>query len=148
MEDLTGYNRREGFSTWNEAAHPLADQGAFLRWQRFIPGFHKYRDQCCFGFQLIRRPGTYYHALLHALRLIRFVAENCEGFSFLPGEYEAGNTKTAVELLAGDPLILDYLAGRFSDAADLIDHFRNEEKGWIEKTREYRFYDEELYSIL
>jgi uncharacterized protein YbbC (DUF1343 family) len=144
MEDLADYNRREGFSTWNDAAHPLADRGAFLRWHRFIPGFHKYQGQCCFGFQVIRRPGGPYHALLHALRIIRFVAETCEGFSFLPGKYEAGNDRAAIELLAGDPVIMDYLAGRFSDIADLIDHFRNEEKRWIEKTKEYRLYDETL----
>jgi uncharacterized protein YbbC (DUF1343 family) len=145
MEELINYNRREGFPGWNEAAHPLADQGAFLRWHRFIPGFHKYQGQCCFGFQLIRRPGKYYHALLHALKLIRFMAKNCEGFSFLPGKYEAGNDRAAIELLAGDPLILEYLAGRGPDWPDLIAYFRNEEKEWIEKTREYRFYDEELY---
>jgi uncharacterized protein YbbC (DUF1343 family) len=144
MEDLADYNRREGFSTWNEAGHPLADGGAFLRWHRFIPGFHKYRDQSCFGFQLIRRPGTDYHALLHALRLIRFTAENCGGFSFLPGKYEAGNDRTAIELLAGDPVIVDYLAGRLS-GADLAEHFMKEEGGWIEKTRGCRFYEENLY---
>ncbi|MDR2748099.1 MAG: DUF1343 domain-containing protein [Treponema sp.] len=145
MEDLLNYNRREGFSNWNEAGHPLSDPGAFLRWHRFIPGFHKYQDQCCFGFQVIRRPGKYYHALLHALRLIRFTAENCEGFSFLPGRYEAGNDKTAIELLAGDPVILDYLAGRGPALADVADHFGKEEGGWIEKTGGYRFYEEDRY---
>jgi uncharacterized protein YbbC (DUF1343 family) len=145
MEGLMDYNRRTGFSTWNDAAHPLAAEGAFLRWHRFIPGFHKYQGWRCFGFQLIRRPGMIYHALFHALKIIRFTAENCEGFSFLPGKYEAGNDKTAIELLAGDPVILDYLAGRSLDLAGLAEYFRKEEGGWIEKTGGCRFYEENLY---
>jgi uncharacterized protein YbbC (DUF1343 family) len=147
MEKLADYNRKAGFSAWNEEGHPLADQGAFLRWHRFIPGFHKYQGQCCFGFQLIHRPGRRYHALLHALRLVRFMAENCEGFSFLPGKYEAGNDRTAVELLAGDPVVLDYLMGRGLDLAGLADYFQKEEERWIEKTKPFRFYDETLYQV-
>ncbi|MDR2246459.1 MAG: DUF1343 domain-containing protein [Treponema sp.] len=147
MEHLMDYNRRMGFSTWNEAGHPLADRGAFLRWHRFIPGFHKYQGQCCFGFQLIHHPGKYYHALLHALRIIRFMAENSEEFSFLPGKYEAGNDRPAIELLAGDPVILDYLTDSSFDDADLTDYFRQEETAWIEKTKEFRFYDEDLYQV-
>jgi uncharacterized protein YbbC (DUF1343 family) len=145
MEGLAAYNRRGGFSTWNDPGHPLADRGALLRWQRFIPGFHKYRDQCCYGFQVIRRPGAPYHALLHALRIIRFTAENCGDFSFLPGKYEAGSGRPAIELLAGDPVILEYLQGRGPGLEDLAAYFRNEEEGWIEKVRGCRFYDENLY---
>jgi uncharacterized protein YbbC (DUF1343 family) len=142
MEALMDYNQRAGFSTWNEAGHPLADQGVFLRWHRFIPGFHKYQGQCCFGFQVIRCPGAPYHSLLHAMRLIHFMAENCEDFSFLSGKYEAGNDRTAIELLAGDPLILSYLTGMDLDLTDLTGYFRKEEEGWLERTKEYRLYDE------
>ena len=155
MECLTDYNRKSGYESWNESNHPLSDPGIALRWHRFIPTFHKYKDECCFGFQLIRRGsgGGFhrnqdgaYHALLHALRLIRFIGENCDGFSFRPGKYEAGNDKTAIELLAGDPLILDYLRGEGPDGRELREYFRKEEKKWIEKTREYRFYGEPLKS--
>jgi len=104
MESLVDYNRRAGFESWNERGHPLFDPGAALAWRRFIPTFHKFKEECCFGFQLIRRNlDGVYHSLLHALRLIRFVGANCEGFAFRPGKYEAGNDKTAIELLAGDP---------------------------------------------
>lgn len=34
------------------------------------------------------------------------------GFSFLLGKYEVGNERTAIEVLTGDPVILDYLEGR------------------------------------
>jgi uncharacterized protein YbbC (DUF1343 family) len=148
MESLVSYNRKAGYEGWNDRNHPLFDPGAALRWHRFIPAFHKYKDECCFGFQLVRKGGGKadgaYHALLHALRLIRFAGENCEGFSFRPGKYEAGNDKTAIELLAGDPLILGYISGEGFEEADIREYFRKTEKGWIEKVREYRFYKERL----
>jgi uncharacterized protein YbbC (DUF1343 family) len=148
-----------GLPRWNGADFPPADPGVFLRWLRFIPVFHKYQDQCCFGFQLVLRgaaqddgsPVPAYHALLHALRLIRFTAEQCEDFSFRPGTYEAGNDKTAIELLAGDPVLLDYLWGRAA-FADIREYMRKEEEQWIKRVRGYRFYGdggsspEHLYS--
>jgi uncharacterized protein YbbC (DUF1343 family) len=150
MENLLDYNRKAGFSGWNGADFPLADPGVFLRWHRFIPVFHKYQGQPCFGFQLILRdsspPGAGlpkakpYHALFHALRLVRFMAEHGEGFSFRPGSYEAGNDKTAIELLAGDPVLLNYLTGKGPDSGDLQEYLWKEEDGWIKKVREYRFY--------
>ncbi|MDR2758993.1 MAG: DUF1343 domain-containing protein [Spirochaetaceae bacterium] len=155
MERLLDYNRRAGLPHWNVAEHPLADPGVFLRWHRFIPVFHKYQDQCCFGFQLIPRedasprggsPVPAYHALLHALRLIRFMAETCEDFSFRPGKYEAGNGKTAIELLAGDPVLLDYLRGRSPALTDIREYLREEEGRWIENVREYRFYGDAGFS--
>jgi len=147
MESLLAYNKEHGYESWNDPDHPLFEPGAALRWHRFIPVFHKYKDECCFGFQLIRRgQNRAYHALLHALRLIRFMGENCEAFSFRAGTYEAGNDKTAIELLAGDPLILEYLRGEGPDPKELRDYFRKEEKAWIEKTRGFRFYDEPLKS--
>jgi hypothetical protein len=94
---------------------------------------------------VIRRPGAPYHALLHALKIVRFIAGACEGFSFLPGKYEAGSEKPAIELLAGDPAILDYLAGKGPDSAELAEYFHKEEEKWIDATREYRFYDEDRY---
>jgi uncharacterized protein YbbC (DUF1343 family) len=145
MESLSDYNRKRRFSNWNCPDHPLFNEGAFLRWHRFIPVFHKYQDQCCFGFQLIRNQGKPYHSLFHSLELIKFVKENCGDFCFRPGKYEAGNDKSAMELLAGDPILLDYLEGKGMDKAGLLEYFRKEEEAWIGRVREYRFYDETLY---
>jgi len=143
MENLLGYNQKAGYDSWNDPRHPLFDPGASLRWHRFIPIHHKYKDECCFGFQLIlRNPNGAYHALFHALRIIRFIRTHCEGFSFRPGKYEAGNDKTAIELLAGDPLILDYIRGEGPKETELREYFRNNEEEWIEKSRQYRLYME------
>ena len=144
MENLVDYNRKNSYENWNDPRHPLFDPGAALRWHRFIPTFHKYRDECCFGFQLIRRSSQMYHALLHGLRLIRFVRENCEGFNWRPKKYEAGNDKAAIELLAGDPLILNYLRGEGVEIIDLKEYFKKTEANWIKKTREFRLYEEPL----
>jgi len=148
MESLIDYNRKAGYKNWNDPRHPLFDCGAALRWHRFIPTFHKYKGECCFGFQLmLNKSDAAYNHLLHALRIIRFVKENCEGFSFRPAKYEAGNEKAAIELLAGDPLILDYIGysgGKGPNEMDLGEYFRKSEKEWIEKTRPFRFYEEPL----
>ena len=148
MESLIDFNRIAGYNSWNEPNHPLFDPGAALRWFRFIPTFHKYRDERCFGFQLIRRkPGETYNALFHALRLMRFVRENCEGFSFRPGKYEAGNDKTAIELLAGDPLILKFLRGEGPAPDELGAYFKKCEEEWIKKTEPFRFYEQPLIAV-
>ena len=147
MESLLEYNRREGYASWDDPKNPLADPGVFIRWHRFIPAFHKYKDECCFGFHLIRNTSQPYHALGHALRLIRFIAKNCEGFSFRPGPYETGNDKTAIEILAGDPLVLEYLSGNGS-WADIQNYFRNEEQKWIDRARPFLLYEEPLFHVL
>jgi uncharacterized protein YbbC (DUF1343 family) len=146
METLMGYNKKASYTGWNDPRHPLFDPCVALRWHRFIPTFHKYKEESCFGFQLIRleREGNY-HALLHGLRLVRFVKENCENFVFRPRNYEAGNDKTAIELFAGDPLVLNYLKGE-TEIEELKEHFKKNEAAWIEKVREYRLYEEPLES--
>ncbi|GHU07656.1 hypothetical protein FACS1894151_02310 [Spirochaetia bacterium] len=143
MESLPAFNRSSGgasgFSLWNDKSISLFDPGAFLRWHRFIPVFHKYAGECCFGFQIIPRPSRPYHALGHALRIIRFIAEQCQDFAFRPGSYEAGSERPAIELLAGDPLLLDYLYGK-SDWGQTKDYMRGEEEAWVRRIQKYLFY--------
>ena len=148
MDNLINYNHKNHFNNWNDPKHPLYDPGAALRWHRFIPTFHKYKDECCFGFQLIRQEAENYHSLLHSLRLIRFVRENCDGFEWRPGKYEAGNDKTAIELLAGDPLILTFLMGEGVEINDLIEYFKKTEADWIKKAGEFRLYKELLRTAM
>jgi uncharacterized protein YbbC (DUF1343 family) len=145
MENLMGYNKKAGYEGWNDPRHPLFDSGAALRWQHFIPTFSKYKGECCFGFQLILRdPKAGYHALLHSLRIIRFIETHCDEFYFRPGKYENGSEKAAIELFAGDPLIADYIYGKGPEEKDIQAFFKKSEEAWIEKTRQYRFYEEPL----
>jgi len=111
---------------------------------KFIPTFHKYKGEVCFGFHLHPVPGEQYHALAHNLRMIRFVKDNCSQFKFLDGKYEAGNDKTAIELMLGDSLLLDYVNGG-SDWSEIKEHIKVEEQKWIRKARKFMLYEEQLF---
>ena len=137
MESLSDYNRKNGFENWNDTSHPLADTGVYIRWTRFIPQFHKYSGEVCSGFQLHPVPGSQYHALAHNLRIIRFTKENCDEFSFRPGKYESGNDKRAIELLCGDPLLVDYLEGK-ENWDNIKEEMKHEEQKWIRKAKRVR----------
>jgi len=144
MSSLAKYNRSKGYKNWNDPEHPIYDPAVYIRWQRFIPTFHKYKGEICFGFQLHPVPGVQYHALAHNLRIIRFMVENCREFSFREGSYERGNDKRAIELLLGDKLLLDYLEGNLG-WEEVKEHMKVEEQKWIRKARKFLLYDDQLY---
>lgn len=144
METLIEYNRSNGFTNWNDPNHPIYDPSVYIRWMKFIPTFHKFKEEICFGFQLHPVPGALYHALAHNLKIIRFVADNCPGFEWREGKYEAGNDKTAIELLLGDKILIDYVKGN-GDWEDIKEHIKIEEQKWIRKARKFMLYEEQLY---
>ena len=114
---------------------------------KFIPTFHKYKDECCYGFQLLLNPNMQYHALAHNLRILRFLNDNCSGFGYRPGKYEAENDKTAIELLLGDKELIDFVKGE-GNWADIKEHIKVEEQKWIRKSKKALLYeDEQLYRI-
>ncbi|MBP9018495.1 MAG: DUF1343 domain-containing protein [Bacteroidales bacterium] len=144
MSNLLSYNQLHGLKNWNDPDNPMFDSSVYIRWQKFIPTFHKYKGEVCTGFQLIPVPGMQYHALAHNLKIIRFVAENCPEFQFREGIYERGNDKSAIELLLGDKLLLDYVSGNV-DWNQVKDHIKIEEQKWIRKARKFLLYDEQLF---
>ena len=144
MESLIEYNGREGFVNWNDPKNPIYDPALHIRWTKFIPVFHKYADQTCFGFQLHPVPGIQYHALAHNLKIIDFVRRNCDSFSFREGKYEAGNDKSAIELLLGDQLLIAYVNGKVV-WDEVKEHIKIEEQKWIRKAKRFMLYSESLY---
>ena len=147
MEELATYNGKHGLENWNDPSGPLYDEGVFVRWMKFIPTFHKYKDECCYGFQLLLNPNMQYHALAHNLRILRFLNDNCSGFGYRPGKYEAENDKTAIELLLGDKELIDFVKGE-GNWADIKEHIKVEEQKWIRKSKKALLYeDEQLYRI-
>lgn len=144
MNSLISYNRKNGYKNWNDPKNPIYDPAVYIRWQKFIPVFHKYMGETCFGFQLIPVPGIQYHSLAHNLRIIRFVADNCKEFSFLQGKYESGNDKSAIELLLGDKLLIDYVKGE-QEWEDVKEHMKVEEQKWIRKVKKFLLYDEQMF---
>ena len=113
MDKLISYNRDNGFGNWNDTNHPIYDSGAYIRWMKFIPVFHKFEDECCYGFQLLLNPNMQYHSLAHNLRLLRFLNDNLDECKYREGKYEAGNDNTAIELLIGDKELSYYVIGNY-----------------------------------
>ncbi len=142
MESLAKFNRENDFENWNDPEHPIYDPAVYIRWMKFIPVFHKYVNECCYGFQLLLNPNMQYHSLAHNLKIMRFVKENCPDFQFRPGKYEAGNDKTAIELLLGDKELIDFVSGD-GDWENIKEHIKVEEQKWIRKTKKILLYEEE-----
>lgn len=146
LGSLHYYNRTNGYSGWNDKRHPVADKGAMLRMLHFIPTFHKYAGELCYGFQL-HLTGEPYHSLSHTLRILRFLRENVEDFAWREGVYEKGNDRIAIELLAGDSLLLDYLNGKASKS-ELYQALAEGEEKWIKEASDYTIYSEKFNRVL
>lgn len=146
MESLISYNKENDFDNWNDPNNPLYNPAVFIRWTKFLPTFHKYAGESCFGFQLLPNPGAQYHALNHSLKIIDFLRQNCEDFAFREGTYEAGNDRTAIELLLGDKVLVDFVKCG-GDFADVREHIKVEEQKWIRKAKKYLLYDDALWRV-
>jgi len=144
MSNLMSYNKQKGLKGWNDPENPISDPAVYVRWQKFIPVFHKHMGEVCFGFQLHPVPGVQYHSLAHNLRIMRFVADNCKEFAFPDGKYESGNDKSAIELLLGDKLLIDYVKGKQAWES-VKEHMKVEEQKWIRKAKKFLLYDEQMF---
>lgn len=121
--------------------------GAVLRPIRFLPTFHKWKDEICEGFH-IHLTGNPYHSLLHSLYIIRTIRETYpNSFKWREGVYEYGSDKKAIELLAGDSTLLDFLMGEISFHG-LKKYLENTEKNWLKEMRNYKIYARKNYSVL
>jgi len=125
---------------------PPVVEGAVLRPLRFVPTYHKYAGEVCHGYQ-IHLTGAPYHSLAHTLRLIRFIRENSgEDFTWREGPYELGSERPAIELLAGDDTLLDYLRGSLSFNT-VRDALAEGEEAWIKRVGPYLLYSEPLKRV-
>lgn len=121
-----------------------AAPGAMLRPLAFLPAFHKHAGTTCFGFQILL-DGRPYHSLAHSLRLLRFFRENSgDLFEWRKGPYEFRSDRPAIELLAGDPDLLDYLRGEtsFERAAEAM---AAGEEAWLRDARAFLLYPDALF---
>lgn len=160
---LEGTNLSEGRGTtrpfeqfgapWLNPLRPLLNDenfvrfpGAQLRPIRFVPTFHKWKDEICSGFQ-IHLTGEPYHSLLHSLTMIRTIRQACADFSWREGLYEFGSDKTAIELLAGDHVLLNYLNGKIS-SGKIKEHLQHSEKEWLDEVNQYKIYHRMNTSVL
>jgi uncharacterized protein YbbC (DUF1343 family) len=122
---------------WNED-HPEA----ILRPLVFMPVFHKYRMEYCYGFQL-HPLAVDFSSLWYSLQLIRAVRQELPDFAWREGPYETGSEKPAIELLAGDPLLLDYLNGSASERI-VLEKLGVHERQWVDQCKGYILYGDRL----
>lgn len=111
-------------------------QGAMMRPCSFTPAAGKYKDQQCFGYQIMLMPGAQYHSLLHTLLLMRYFANQYSEFEM----YDSLFVKVA------DPVIEEYLRGRLT--FDVVqEHVKTEEQKWIRKAKRFLLYEDAPYRI-
>lgn len=104
----------------------------------YMPTFHKHKDKICGGYQLLLTRPDKFHSLLFTLHFLRTIKEFYpDEFQFLEGVYEFRSDKRAIELLAGDDPLLNYLDGRL-EYIELVEYFLEEENKWKKKTKPYR----------
>ena len=154
---LEGTNLSEGRGTtrpfeifgapWLAWAHgkpvPAFTGGATLRPLRFVPSFHKHAGQTCYGFQ-IHLTGRPYHSLAHSLRLLRWLREGSGAdFQWRTEAYEFRSDLRAIEILAGDQVLLDFLESR-CDFADVAAALTAGEDAWLRQAERYLLYDPPL----
>lgn len=151
---LEGSNLSEGRGTtrpfelfgapWLEGHLQRADvpqeYGAQLRPTRFVPTFHKHANELCFGWQ-IHVLDAGYASLRHTLRLLRWIRESCPEFAWREDEYEFRSDRPAIELLAGDPVLLDFLRGERGEDV-LVPRLEEGARAWMRRADAYRIYDE------
>ncbi|MBS0001338.1 MAG: DUF1343 domain-containing protein, partial [Cyclobacteriaceae bacterium] len=128
---------RDWADRWNED-----HREAILRPLVFVPTFHKYQMEYCYGFQL-HPVSRDFHSLWYSLQLIRAVRMELDEFFWLEGPYELGSHKPAIELLVGDSLLLDYLNGSVTDHL-VREKLSEHERRWVDHCSAYLLYDDKL----
>jgi uncharacterized protein YbbC (DUF1343 family) len=131
---------------WNDRNHPTYRKNCTIRPTRFIPVFHKFSNTVCDGLQLMPGENKKYHSLGHSLQLMKFIKEKTGAFEWRPGTYEALNDKTAIELLAGDKLLIDYLNG-IADWKEVREKMDAEETAWIKEVSPFIVYKPSLQKL-
>ena len=114
---------------------PVAE-GVMLRPCSFTPSCGKYEGKKCFGYQVMREPGTEYHSLMHTLQLIHYFKERYEEFKLEDG----------FEAKLSDQTLLAYINGEVS-WEEAREHIKLEEQKWIRKAKKFTLYDDQPYRI-
>ena len=135
MEPLFDYPAQHGFRNWNDPESPIAHPGLHIRWTRFVPSYGIYSGETCFGFQLMFIPGAQYHALNHALQLLRFLHDTCP------------ELKTdALNRYLEDVTLMNYVEGTV-DWDQTREYIKTEEQKWLRKSKKYTLYGDDPYRI-
>lgn len=112
------------------------NKGVYMRKTSFVPTYALYAGERCYGYQLIANPSEQYNSYLHSVRLLRWMKENYQEFSF----------NDRLEELVGDEAVINYLNGKMG--WDIVaDYIKTEEQKWIRKAKKYLLYEEPLNRV-
>ena len=114
---------------------PFAE-GVMLRPCSFTPSCGRYEGKKCFGYHIMREPGTEYHSLMHTLQLIRYFKDRYDEFGLEEG----------FKAKLSDQTLLDYINGDIS-WEEAREHIKLEEQKWIRKAKKFILYDDQPYRI-
>lgn len=131
---------------WNNPKHPAFNKHCYVRPLLFMPVFHKFTGETCYGIHLLVHEKSKYHSLAHSLKLIKYVKEKTTAFEWRKGKYEAFNEKNAIELLVGDRLLLDYLENK-ATWEEVKLNLKEEESGWIKEVSPFLIYKSPLQKL-
>ena len=102
----------------------------YLRPLFFQPVFHKHANRVCGGYQIIVNNEKKFHSLLFTLHLLRTLKDYYSTkFEYLQGPYEFRSDRPAVELLAGDDLLISYLYGK-GKYSEIRGYLNVQERKW------------------
>ena len=79
--------------------------------------------------------------------MLKSLKQHSAELQWLTGPYEAWSDRPAIELLAGDLDVLNFLNSEGEERL-LIEKMKLHEKEWINKTKPFKLYKEPLFSIL
>lgn len=116
-----------------------------LRPLQFVPTFHKYAGELCYGFQLHFLKNNV-HSLFLSMLLLQKIQKNTSIDIFRKGTYEYGSELSAIEILLGDDLLLDFIKGHVS-SKEVKNYLKNAENSWIEGIRKHLLYPDECFSV-
>ena len=115
-----------------------------LRPLQFVPTFNKYAGELCYGFQLHLFENNV-HSLFLSMLLLQKIQKNILMDIFRKGIYEYGSELSAIEILLGDDLLLDFINGHVS-AKEVKDYLQNSENQWIKSTQNHLLYSNDCFS--
>jgi uncharacterized protein YbbC (DUF1343 family) len=131
---------------WNNPDHPVYNKYCYILPLMFMPVFHKFTNERCYGLRLVVNKKKEYHSLAHSLQLLNYIREKTPAFEWRQGNYEAFNDKKAIELLVGDELLLDYANNKVAWKEVKL-KFGEEETAWIKEVSPFLIYKSPLQKL-
>ena len=120
----------------NATGIPPSPAGVLMRPCEFTPAYGMYAGEVCHGWQIILLPGAQYNSLLHAVQLMRWIADRYSRFEL---------NQPLLDRIC-DPVISEFLRGNIT--FDIVqEHVKGEEQKWIRKAKRFLLYEDSPYRI-